>query len=221
MADQSPQLEDVILAAMDTRLKDLYTAMPGIIQSYDPVTQSVQVQPCINRHSLNQDGSDDQRVRPVIHRVPVVFFGGKKGRITTPVSAGDSCLIVWSMASTVTWKSLGGIGSTPFFFDHGIGDGFAIIGPFDFGHLPTDAPANAMVLHSNLPIKLGSSSADEAVALKSDLDTFNDAVTNSIATLTASINPLAPAALLALATLQNALSLLSFPTGSTKVFTDA
>lgn len=106
MADEiTPTLEELINMGIDTRLLDIYTMMPGIVQSYDASKQMCSVQPC-PKTEFN-DGTIIPL--PVINNVPVAHLRAGKSIIHVPLKAGDSVELHFSNRSIDNWKSQGGI----------------------------------------------------------------------------------------------------------------
>lgn len=89
--------------AMDVTLSEMNTVIPGVVESY--VNGRAQV-----RSSFPKSLANGQELSaPLISNVPVIFpsssFGGKKIRITFPVSAGDGVLLLFSQRSLEGWLS--------------------------------------------------------------------------------------------------------------------
>lgn len=85
---------------LQQRLKDVHTAMPGIVETYDADTKRARVQPAI-RIALT-DGTTTRR-SPLIN-VPVVFPSGGRYTLLFPVDAGDTVLIVFSQRGLAAFK---------------------------------------------------------------------------------------------------------------------
>ena len=58
----------------------LHCAMPGTVESFDGMSQTVSVRPALRRKGI---------LLPVIRDVPVFFPGSRDSAVTWPVSAGD------------------------------------------------------------------------------------------------------------------------------------
>ena len=71
--------------------------MPGIINSFDPATQTAVIQPALRRRVKGEAVS-----LPLLYDVPVFFPGSRVSGITWPVAAGDECLVVFADASIDT-----------------------------------------------------------------------------------------------------------------------
>lgn len=106
---RSPDLAELLRAAIDYKLVDVHTSLPGRIEKFDKATQTADVQPLIKRRFANPDGTEVLETLPVIPRVPVAFPRAGKFFITWPLKAGDLVELVFSEASRDNFK--GGDGS--------------------------------------------------------------------------------------------------------------
>lgn len=163
---------------MDARLASVFTAMPAIVQSYDPASQSVDVQPAVRSRYEDETGSTVVEALPVIPLVPVVFPGGGGYRVTFPIQKGDQCLLVFANCSIDRWLRAGGVVDPQDDRRHTINDAFAIFAARDFGHALRNAPTDRMSLGydtgptieiSQSSVLLGGNDASDPVARKSDL----------------------------------------------------
>lgn len=112
------------ITAIENRLKDLHTCLPGIIQSYDPVTNTASVQPAIQRVWV----VDGPANLPLIVDVPVYFPGGGNFAVTFPVSKGDECILVFSERCIDFWHVSGSLNPPAVYRLHDISDAFALVG---------------------------------------------------------------------------------------------
>src|SRR5262249_11851944 len=87
----------------------LRVALPGRVEQYDATKQSVDVAPLLKNPFEDQTGALQTESLPVVPGVPVIFPGGGGFRITFPVAAGDTGLLVFSDRSLDRW--LAGDGS--------------------------------------------------------------------------------------------------------------
>lgn len=90
----------VLRFVMEQMVKGLYTAMPGIIESYDPTTKRARVRPAIKL--LLTDGSTVSR--PTVVNVPVLQPSGGGFVINLPVKKGDAVLCVFSQRGLSNFK---------------------------------------------------------------------------------------------------------------------
>ena len=126
--------EDTKLAEMiDRALRRVNTAMPGVIESFDPATQTANVIPAIQAQVNINDKISVKDFPPII-KVPLVFpFASTKGfALTLPVARGDPCLIIFSQRPMDRWFEFGGIQSPEGAIScrhHHLTDAFAILSP--------------------------------------------------------------------------------------------
>jgi len=85
-------------------------AMPGVIQSFDPATQTATAQPAIKMR-VNLGEGVKQMDLPVITNIPVVLpFAQTAGLLMTlPIKAGDECLLIFSDRSIDNFLQMGGV----------------------------------------------------------------------------------------------------------------
>lgn len=105
---RTPTLTEVILAAIESRLVDVHTSIPGKVVRYDAAKQLVDVAPQIKTRHTDEDGAAVVEALPVVTNVPVVFPGSGGFSITFPVQVGDVVWLSISEASLDKWKSQGG-----------------------------------------------------------------------------------------------------------------
>jgi|WetSurMetagenome_2_1015567.scaffolds.fasta_scaffold58831_1 hypothetical protein len=127
-------LQDTLLAWSTGWQRDIWTAMPGVIDSYDPTTQTCVVNvPVQIMMKLGNDTPQPVSIPPLLD-VPVFFPGGGGFTLTFPVVKGDECLVVFASRCIDAWWQSGATGATPtsgvppFFRMHDLSDGFAFIG---------------------------------------------------------------------------------------------
>lgn len=101
----SPQLEEVLKSAIEQRLVQLHTSMPGVIAKYDPQKQVADVRPAIKRKYPNGEVIE----LPLLTNVPVAHPRAGKARIHLPLKEGDSVEICFSERSIENWNAKGGI----------------------------------------------------------------------------------------------------------------
>ena len=151
------------IGALDQRIKDyicgfeenLFTAMPGFVQSYNPDNQEADIVPALS--ILFRDRTT--REFPVVKNVPVQFPGTKTSNLNMPISAGDSILVVFSQRSLDKWQAQNKDGrrvNPEAFRKHELTDAIAIPGiwptilnPTRKRTLPGD-PSTDVILSNNL-----------------------------------------------------------------------
>ena len=82
------------------QLKDLYTAMPGVIVDYNGGTRRATVLPALDM--IAADGEVYQR--PLIGNVPVLTPGGGGYTLLLPLKQGDPVLLLFAMRGIAHWK---------------------------------------------------------------------------------------------------------------------
>ena len=102
----------------------LFCALPGIVESFDAVNQTVCVQPAI-KHK----GADGEAVTlPLLRDVPVFFPGNKTAGITWPISQGDECLLIFADSAIDEWFETGEAEVPVSDRRHDLSDAFAFVG---------------------------------------------------------------------------------------------
>ena len=129
MKDVTP--ERLIKGGIRNYLKDVHTALPGIIDEFDPSTQLAKIQPAIKRMLKTEDGEKEiivPRSLPLCINVPVILPSGGGFHLTFPINRGDECLLIFCERSMDLWLDQGGVQqpSAKRFFS--LSDGFAIMG---------------------------------------------------------------------------------------------
>ena len=107
---------------------NLWSAMPGIIENYNPEQQTVSVQPTIMGLLARPEGGADLVPLPILPDVPVMFFGGGGMTITTPIKPGDECLVIFADRCIYGWWWLGGVQPPSEARNHDLSDGLALVG---------------------------------------------------------------------------------------------
>lgn len=125
------------------RQAGIWTALPGIIQSFDPETLTCEVQPSIKGRIQDADGTIRQVDMPMLLDCPVVFPHAGGCSLTFPIKAGDECLVVFSSRGIDFWWQQGGVQPPPEPRMHDLSDGFVIPGPYSqprkIGNVSTSA----------------------------------------------------------------------------------
>jgi hypothetical protein len=101
------ELPDLLSQVQESRLLDVWTALPGIVQSYDPRTNTASVQPAVKRRLEDEDGDPVHEQIPVLPSVPVVWPGGGGFELRFPLAKGDSVLLVFSQWADGAWRETG------------------------------------------------------------------------------------------------------------------
>ena len=133
---ETPTLAKVIKDAIEARLVDLHTFMPGVIISYNPAKQLAQVQPSLKKKLAN----GTIKALPVLNNVPVWCWQAGQASITMPTKVGDPCMIFFGERSLDNWKSQGGVSDPADTRKHHLSDAVCIPGLAAF---PNSIPGDA------------------------------------------------------------------------------
>ena len=113
-----------INTALDGRQAQIWTCLPGIIQSFDAAKMTCSVQPTIQGQFRNQQGVWQNQTLPLCTDCPVQFPGGGGFLMTFPLAAGDEVLIHFSSRCIDGWWQAGQISPQAQFRMHDLSDGF-------------------------------------------------------------------------------------------------
>lgn len=166
MADNSDNLATLaqnIKQGVENRLKDLHTAMPGIIQSFNSEEQTVTVQPAIKRIFKTLQNDIEILVPsdlPILINVPINYPRGGGYSLTFPISQGDECLLVFSERSIDNWHINGGVKRPLAKRFHSLSDATAIVG---LSSIPNKIPN-----YNSSDAQLKKDNGECSLSLKSD-----------------------------------------------------
>lgn len=116
-------------AAQEGKQAEIWTALPGVIESYDATRQTCSVQPAIRGKVEAPGGAVNSVALPLLVDVPVIFPSGGGMTFTFPVQTGDECLVVFACRCIDAWWQSGGVQEALATRMHDLSDGFAIVGP--------------------------------------------------------------------------------------------
>jgi len=123
--------EQALQRILDAAVTDVWTALPGVVASYDAASQRVQVQPA----PADVDGP-----LPLLAGVPVVFPGAGAAGITWPIAKGDTGLLVFCSRSIERWLASGDAGDPQSERHHHVGDAVFIPGLRSSGGVLASVP---------------------------------------------------------------------------------
>lgn len=149
--DPRERLDDPIestLVAQDGHQVRIWTSIPGIIQSYDPATQTAVVQPSVKGVFESPDGSFTQVNMPLCVDVPVEFPCGGGFVLTFPVKKNDECMLDFCSRSFDAWWQSGGIQSQVEQRMHDLSDGICRVGVRSKPHVVSAQSATSTQLRS-------------------------------------------------------------------------
>jgi hypothetical protein len=122
-------VEEALRLTLDGYAVGLWTALPGIVQSYDPVKGTCSVLPAIKGQQRNPNGTISFVNLPPLGEVPVIYLGGGGFVATFPIQQGDEALVIFSSRCIDGWFQNGGVQNPARSRIHSMSDGFAIVGP--------------------------------------------------------------------------------------------
>lgn len=99
-----PSTDDAIRRALESRIADIETAVPGYVVAYDPSTRTADVQIATRNPIDSVDGETVNEEREILPSVPIMFPGGGGVRVTWPIEPGDSGLLVTLRYSAQAWR---------------------------------------------------------------------------------------------------------------------
>ena len=142
--------QEALRAALDGRQTRIWTAMPAILQSYDPAALTAVVQPAIQGRMSAQDGSVSLVDLPLLVDCPVQFPSGGGVTMTFPLTPGDEVLVIIASRCIDAWWESGGVQAPLEARMHDLSDGFVIPGVRSQPRVLSPAPsATAAQLRSD------------------------------------------------------------------------
>ena len=171
---------------------DLHTAIPGIVRSYDPTTQTADIEPAIRRvlpAANEDDDADETEALPILPSVPIVWPRAGGFFLHFPISPGDSVLVVFSEVDTNAWRASGDLSDPGVPTRHGLSGAVAIPGLYPRGNPCGDADGThgrvgreggPFVEFRPAEIHLGGS---KSLAEAANLDKHLEAIANSFGSL--------------------------------------
>jgi hypothetical protein len=118
-----------MLAVIRGLRSEMWSALPGIVVSFNAEAQTCEVQPAIKAVIRDPLGAENWVDLPVLPDVPVVFPRGGGYALTFPIQPGDECLVVFSSRCIDAWWQSGGTQQQIEQRLHDLSDGFCIPGP--------------------------------------------------------------------------------------------
>lgn len=127
--ERADDLGESMLAVLPAHQSTMWTALPGIIQSFKPAEMTCVVSIPIRAWMQLPGAKQDWISMPPLVDCPVVFPSGGGFTLTFPLVAGDECLVVFSSRCIDSWWDLGGVQNPAEFRMHDLSDGFVLPGP--------------------------------------------------------------------------------------------
>ncbi|WP_321950976.1 Gp138 family membrane-puncturing spike protein [Burkholderia cenocepacia] len=128
---------------------DIWTALPGIIEWYDPGSQTVSIQAGLKVPVRASNGTVMTVELPQLVDCPVQFPSGGNSTLTFPVARGDECLVVFASRCIDAWWQSGGVQELADTRMHNLSDGFALLGFRSKPRVLTNVSATSAQLRSD------------------------------------------------------------------------
>lgn len=141
--------QEALRLALEGHQAQLWTALPGIIQSFNSSAITCVVQPSIKAQVRAPDGSEQWASLPLLLDCPVVPMRGGGCTLTFPIAQNDECLVIFASRCIDAWWTAGGVQVQSEFRMHDLSDGFAIVGPFSQATKISGWSTSAVQLRSN------------------------------------------------------------------------
>jgi hypothetical protein len=130
--------------AMENHTNKIRVAIPGIIQNFNPETQTATVQPAIQEQINGESVS-----LPLLPDVPVQFPRAGGFCMTFPVKQGDECLVVFNDMCIDSWWQSGGVQTQLELRRHDLSDAVAILGITSVPNAVKDYSIDSMQIRSD------------------------------------------------------------------------
>ena len=141
--------QEALRLALEGHQAQVWTALPGIIESFDADAVTCTVQPAIKAEVRAPDGSTEWVSLPLLLDCPVAFQRGGGGTLTFPIAKNDECLVIFASRCIDAWWSAGGVQVQSEFRMHDLSDGFVIVGPYSQPTKIWNISTNSVQLRSN------------------------------------------------------------------------
>jgi hypothetical protein len=122
--------EEALRVAMDGHQAGIWTALPGILQSFDAAKMTCVVQPSVQGQLRQPEGSWKDASLPLLLDCPVIFPAGGGFALTFPLAEGDEGLVVFASRCIDAWWYSGGVQKQARARMHDLSDGFFLPGCF-------------------------------------------------------------------------------------------
>jgi hypothetical protein len=103
------ELTETLERVIENRQAQVWTALPGIVRSYDASANTASVQPAVQDFSVDEDGARVDRTCPVVPDVRVCWPGGAGQHWHSGLIAGDEVLLVFCTLDPSGWQRTGDV----------------------------------------------------------------------------------------------------------------
>lgn len=102
-----PSDAEVIREAITSWLDGVHTSMPGSVVSYDPTTQTANVQPAVQRTTPRKSGGWAYSQFPIIPNVKVAWLSAGPVSLQAPLLPGDAVFLLFSEVCWAQYRKSG------------------------------------------------------------------------------------------------------------------
>lgn len=124
-------------ALLDGRQAQIWTTMPGILQSFDAARMTCTAQVAIQAQTRDPAGTWTNVTLSVLTDCPVSFPRGGGYGFTFPLASGDEGMIHFGARCIDAWWQSGGVQPQAEFRMHDLSDGFFVPGVLSQPHAPS------------------------------------------------------------------------------------
>lgn len=127
--ERGDDLQTALLAALEGFQAKVWTALPCIVESFDPDKMTITAQPAIQARVRSPQGEWSWVNLPLLVDVPMMFPRAGGFTMTFPVTVGDEVLVHFASRCIDAWWQSGGIQVQADLRMHDLSDGFATLAP--------------------------------------------------------------------------------------------
>jgi hypothetical protein len=128
ISEKIPSMHTVLKKLSSRIASDIRVAIPAIVQSFDPITQTITAKVAIRERYINEDLVVSNIEIPILTDVPIVIPRAGGYALTFPIQSGDECLIIFADMCIDAWYSNSGVQNQIESRRHDLSDAFAILG---------------------------------------------------------------------------------------------
>lgn len=147
--ERAADLNTLLIAALSGWQAGIWTALPCLVESFDPTVQTASLRPAIQAQLQNPDGSFQWVKLPLLVDVPVIFPSGGGYTLTFPLGPGDEVLAIFASRCIDGWWSSGKVSVQSELRMHELSDAFAIPQPRSKPHALGGFSAGSAQLRSD------------------------------------------------------------------------
>lgn len=150
--DRRERMKDTaeVLRSFEDNLRaNLWTALPGIVQSFNNAAMTCVVQPAVMVSVRTPSGTFVPTRLPLLLDVPVIFPSGGGFTLTFPIKVGDEGLVHFASRCIDSWWQSGGIQPQAELRFQDLSDGFIEVGIFSQPRVLPVVSADNVQLRNN------------------------------------------------------------------------